>query len=490
MSYRRHFSLEQIAENALVDYGFSPYQGQAVLAAVKKIHPVSPNKKDGVRDLRHLLWSSIDNVDSEDLDQLEFAQKLPQGNIHIKVAIADVDHYVRRGDAIDKHASHNATSLYTGVKNFPMLPQELSYDLTSLLLDQDRLAIVIEYTVKKDGQTVAGDVYRAWVNNKAKLVYEQVGAWLDNMDQPKPVWLTNPHLEDQLRLQYEAAKRLRTHRQEEGMLEFETVETKPLIIEGQIKKLVLEESTKAHKIIEQFMIAANQTMVSFLTGHRLPTVQRIVRVPERWARIVEIAEDYGFHLSHEPDSAHLREFLIKRRAKDPKTFADLSLMIIKLIGRGEYELVNPGKLGHGHFGLAVGHYTHSTAPNRRYVDLIIQRLIKSVLAGAPIAYSKRELVELAAWCTERDAASKKVERFMRKVAAAILLQKHVGEEFEGIITGSSSKGVYVRLFDPPAEGRIMRNERGLDVGQRVIVRLAAADPQRGYLDFARIAVLK
>ncbi len=490
MRRHRHVSLEQIAENALVDYGFSPYISSAVESAVKHLKEAAPNKKDGIKDLRHLYWSSIDNIDSQDLDQLEYAERHPQGIIHIKVAIADVDHYVRRADAVDKHASHNATSLYTGVRNFPMLPERLSYDLTSLLPGKDRLVIVVEYNVKKDGQLVSGNVYRAWVTNKVKLVYEQVGAWLENPSQPQPPWLIDKELEEQIKMQYEASKRLRVYRQKEGMLEFETFESKPVVVEGQIKELTSLVSTPAHKIIEQFMIAANTTMVHFLTKHDLPTIQRIVRIPERWGRIVEIAEELGYHLAYDPDPIDLRRFLVLRQAKSPTTFADLSLMIIKLIGRGEYEMVNPGKLGHGHFGLAIGHYTHSTAPNRRYVDLIIQRLVKSAIEKQPVPYTKRELVELAAWCTERDTYSKKVERFMKKVAAAILLQKHIGEEFEGIITGSSSKGVYVRLFNPPAEGRIMRNERGLDVGQKVIVRLVDADPLKGFLDFVRISVFK
>ncbi len=486
MSRIRHLSLESCAQQAVMDYGFTPFFNQAVEHQIQRLTTARPNKKDNIKDLTDLPWSSIDNIDSMDLDQLEYAERMDKGIIRMRIAIADVDHFVKRGDPVDKHASHNATSLYTGIMNFPMLPTQLSYDQSSLLPGHDRLAIVVEYDVLRDGKVKPGNVYHAWVHNKAKLIYESLGEWLIN---PKDALFTTlgiPELKEQLLIQHEASKRLKAWRQTEGMLEFESVESKPIIEDGLIKDLVLLKRTPAHEIIEQFMIAANQTMVAFLTKHQVPTIQRIVRTPERWGRIVEIAEDYGTKLPSEPDPVELRAFLTKRRKKEPETFVDLSLMIIKLIGRGEYEMVLPNKLGQGHFGLAVGNYTHSTAPNRRYVDLIIQRLVKAVLAGDPCPYTKRELVEHAAWCTERDAASKKVERFMRKVAAAMLLYPLVGHEFEGIITGSSNKGVYVRLEHPPAEGRIMRNESGLDVGDKVIVRLTSADPLKGHLDFQRL----
>ena len=482
-------SLEDIAQSAALKYGFNPFFDQAVERELKKIKAPLLNKKSKIKDLRDLLWSSIDNIDSLDLDQLEYCEMRPNQEIHVKIAIADVEHFVRKGDAIDRHASQNATSLYTGLHTFPMLPSELSYDLTSLLPDEDRLAIVVEYNVKKDGQIKHGAVYRAWVRNKAKLVYENVGQWLQEEDQTREYsWLTE-ELKPQLRLQHTVALRLKAWRQAQGMLEFESIEPKPVIVEGKIVDLIGRQSTEAHEIIEEFMVSANQTIINFLVSHDASTIQRIVRTPERWGRIVEIAAELDFKLPLDPNALALREFLADRYQKSPQTFADLSLAIIKLIGRGEYEMVPAGKKSQGHFGLATGYYTHSTAPNRRYVDLIIQRLVKAILQESPVPYTRRELIEYAAWCTERDGAAKKLERFMRKVAAAILLQNKAGQEFEGIITGALPKGLFVRLYHPPAEGMIVKGGQGLDVGEKVLVRVLSTDPLKGFIDFQAIKVL-
>ncbi len=485
MSHPQDFSLTQLAQNAMLEYGFTPFFSKAALHKVKRCHPITFNRKTTQRDMRDILWISIDNVDSQDLDQLQFCERVAGGGIKVRVAIADVDHYVKRGDVIDHHASHNATSIYTGITIFPMLPEGLSYDLSSLLPNEDRFAIVVEYTVKKDGQITAGDVYQACVRNKAKLVYEEVGAWFENPT-ITPAWMTGEELKKQLNLQVEAAKRLRSFRQAEGMLEFISVESKPIIEDGQVKDMYTPWRSIANSIIEQFMIAANQTMVNFLSRSEWPTIQRIVRVPHRWGRIVEVAADIGVRLPAEPDHFALKEFLDNQKRRRPDTFMDLSLTIIKLMGRGEYEVVTPHKAGHGHFGLAVGHYTHSTAPNRRYIDLVIQRLVKALIAQDYCPYTKRELVEIAAWCTEQDTLSKKVERFMQKVAAIMVLQKHLGESFEGVVTGASDKGTYVRLLHPPAEGRVVRGFERMDVGQKVKVRLTRLDITRGFIDLEGI----
>lgn len=480
-------SLESLAQDAAIKYGFTPFFDRDVQRQVRSLKPLSISRKVPIKDLRGLLWSSIDNHDSEDLDQLEYCER-QNSEIHVKIAIADVDAFVKRGDPIDRHASHNATSLYTGLESFPMLPEKLSYNLTSLLPDQDRLAIVIEYNVKKSGQIKYGAVYRAWVRNTAKLVYEDVGQWLQEPQARSYDWLT-PQLQGQLRLQQEASLRLLAWRQQQGMLEFESIEPKAVIVNGRIADVVAREATQAHKIIEEFMISANETVIMFLVSRHVATIQRVVRTPERWGRIIEIAAEYGFELPLDPDPVPLRAFLVERYKKSPENFADLSLSIIKLIGRGEYEMVAPGKHSQGHFGLATGYYTHSTAPNRRYVDLIIQRLVKAVLEDKPLPYSRRDLIEQAAWSTERDSAAKKLERFMRKVAAAILLQERVGEIFDGVVTGASLKGVFVRLHRPAAEGMIVTGHEGLDVGEKVRVRLLRADPIKGFIDFQCLKVL-
>ncbi len=489
MDYSRSFNLESIAQNTLIAYGFTPFFSAHILKEARRVQPIHFKKSSDIVDLRHLLWSSIDNDDSKDLDQMEYCERLNHGQIAVKVAVADVDAYVHRGGHIDRHASHNATSVYTGIKVFPMLPTELSNDITSLVEQQDRLALVVEFTVKRDGQIVPGNVYRAWVANKAKLIYENVGDWLEGKD-PHPDWLTDDVLERQLKLQDEAAARLGAYLQSQGALELETIEAKPIVDNGRVIDLIVPAYNRARAIIEQFMIAANQTMVHFLHKHQIPVIQRIVRTPERWNRICDITSDYGYTLPAQPDAAALNGFLLKQKRKDPKTFPDLSLTIIKLMGPGEYAFALPGKAYFGHFGLAITHYTHSTAPNRRYVDLIIQRLVKAVLAKESIPYTKRELIEIAAWCSERDQASKKVERFMRKVAACMLLGGLVGETFEAIITGASSKGTYARLFDPPAEGRVIQGIADLDVGQKVLVRLIHLDPLEGHIDLATVRILR
>ena len=400
------------------------------------------------------------------------------------VAIADVDEYVSKRSAWDSMRSI-IRPVYTGVDVFPMLPQRLSHDLSSLKPEQDRLAIVVEFFVRKDGSVRYGDISRAWVRNKAKFFYESVGDWLEDKGTVSQMIAGSSVFAEQVQLQDEAAQRLHAFRMRNGALELETIESRPVMKEGNIIGLVVKQKNRARYIIENFMIAANQTMMWFLEKNGSSLIQRVLKAPERWDRIVNIADTLGETLPVSPDSQALSDFLVRRQKADPERFSDLSLTIVKLLGSAEYMMAEPGRTSQGHFGLAVQDYIHSTAPNRRYVDIIIQRLIKAVLGKRHIPYTKRELSDLALWCTERTQAAKKVERFMRKVAAAVLLRGRIGEIFEAIVTGASERGTYVRLMSPPAEGRVVRGGKGMDIGVTVLVRLVNLEPEKAYIDFER-----
>lgn len=488
---KHRIDLKAIARQVMEKYGFVSDFPPEVIRETSSIGEVQSIEPDGdTRDLRSLLWSSIDNSDSMDLDQVEFCEILSHGEIRVFVAIADVDFFVRQGSNIDHHAGFNGTSVYLGVETFPMLPDHLSKGVSSLLPGKDRRAVVIEYTVLPDGSVQDGTVFRAVVRNHTKLVYEEVGDWLEGKA-PIPTGVSSiPGLEEQIRLQEEVARRLRSHRMQQGALDLETIEAQPVVEGGAIRGLVIQEQNAARQIIEEFMVAANGTMVHTLGKSGVPMVQRVVRVPKKWDGIVDIAAQYRFHLPHEPDSKALARFLDQRRRADPERFPDLSLTIVKLMGPGEYVPFVPGDTPIGHFALAVLDYTHSTAPNRRYVDIINQRLLKAVLDGKPMPYSAHELALLSEHLTERDKASEKAARFMRKVAAAILLWNRIGQTFDAIVTGAADKGTYVRLFDPPAEGRVVEGERGLSVGNKVRVRLLRTDPENGFVDFAFVGGLE
>ncbi len=438
---------------------------------------------DSVRDLRDLLWSSIDNPESRDLDQVEFARREDDGSIRLLIGIADVDAYVPKGSATDLFARHNTTSVYTGVETFPMLPVRLSEDITSLLEGEDHFVVVVDIVVGTDGGVKSRSVYRALVRNQAKLTYEEVGLWLSDTTADLPEMREHSGLREQILLQNEAAQHLLQLRQKSGALDFETIEATPVVVDGVVRDLKLLAKNQARYLIENFMVAVNNTVAEFLQEHGTVSIQRVVRTPERWNRIVEIAAALGETLPPEPSSPALAAFLTKRRAADPLHFPDLSLSVVKLLGAGEYTVVQKGAVEEGHFGLAVQGYTHSTAPNRRYADLVTQRLLKAVNDSAPAPYTEGELAEIAARCTERATAARKVERRMRKAAAAVLLQPRIGQVFKALVTGASHKGVYVRLLSPPAEGRVVRGEHGLDVGDAVRVRLLSADPVSGFIDF-------
>ena len=483
MNRSQHVDLESIAWDTMEKFGFTPEFPKSVLNEVNTLQPASWEEQTNSRDLRSLLWSSIDNYDSMDLDQIEYCKEGTSGEVHVKIAISDVDSYVPYHSYADQYAGHNGTSVYTGIVTFPMLPDRLSKGITSLLPGQDCMAIVIEYTILPDGSTRHGSLYQAIVANKAKLIYEEVGEWLEGTREIPPSVSSVPGLEAQLRLQHEAAQRLRRYRMKHGALDLRTIEAEPVVEKGTVRDLVIQRQDFARQVIEEFMVAANGTTVAFLEDAKYPMIERAVIIPKYWDKIVETAAEHGWKLPKKPDAKELSRFLDHERERDPDTFPDLSLTIVKLMGPGEYIARDPNREPVGHFALAVTDYTHSTAPNRRYTDLIIQRLIKSVIDKKRCPYTYEDLKEEAVWLSNREKGSKKVERFMRKAAAAVLLHDRVGETFEGFVTGASEKGTYVRLVSPPAEGKVMRGKKCPKVGQKVIVRLIHTDPHKGHVDF-------
>lgn len=484
-SQRAH--LRAIAIAAMRERGLAPEFPADVLeeAASARAAAPQPVASGGPRDLRSLLWCSIDNDDSRDLDQLSVAESLAAGAVKVLVAIADVDAIASRDTPIDRHAAINTTSIYTPGVMFPMLPERLSTDLTSLNADEDRLAVVIEFTLSKSGDITSSDLYRAVVRNHAKLAYNSVGAWLAGAGPLPAAAAAVPGIDAQLRLQDQVAQVLSQQRHEQGALDFATLELQPEFDGDAILDLHADERNRAKELIENLMIAGNGVTARFLDAHGFPSLRRVVRSPERWERIVTLAAETGDRLPGSPDVRALAEYLAKRRAAAPDRFADLSLVVIKLLGRGEYVVDPPGAEPPGHFGLAVKDYTHSTAPNRRYPDLLTQRLVKSVLAGTPSPYSIAKLEQLAAHCTEQEDAANKVERQVKKSAAAMVVEKRIGEVFDAVVTGASPKGTFVRLLTPPIEGKMVSGERGLDVGDRLRVRLVGVDVDRGFIDFAR-----
>lgn len=483
MVKRHRHDLGAIARRAMIERGLLPDFSPAVVAETAGLPEQTLQRGSSIKDLRRLLWVSIDNDDSRDLDQLTFAEPADSSATRVRIAIADVDALVTKGTAIDQHAGHNTTSVYTAGEIFPMLPTKLSTDRTSLGEDEERLAIVIEMLVREDGSLAETDVYQANVLNHAKLAYDSVAAWLEGDGPPPGRVGTVAGLEAQLRLQERVVEVLRTVRHRHGALSLETIEPRAVFDGDTLADLRLEEKNRAKQLIEDLMIAANSVTARFLEARGLPSLRRVLRSPERWERIVQLAAELNEPLPAEPEAGALERFLSKRRRADARTFPDLSLAVVKLMGRGEYEVEVPGGTSPGHFGLAVRDYTHSTAPNRRFPDLVTQRLIKAALAGQPAPYRQDELVELARHCTRQEDNANKVERRVRKSAAALLLESRVGERFEGIVTGASGKGTWVRTFRPPVEGRVVDGFEGLDVGQRVGVELTRTDVERGFIDF-------
>ena len=482
---QQSLDLTGLARQAMLNHGFQLDMTPPVEDEIARLAPI-PASTNGIRDLRQLLWSSIDEASSRDLDQLEYAEQLPNGDIRVLVGIADVDEFVAEATALDGHAYANGNSVYTGVTTFPMLPEELSTDLTSLRGGEDRVALVVELIVDAEGHLKKSNVSRALVHNYAKLSYREVGRWLDDGAQKPEAVRKTPGLERQIRLQWQAAERLRELRKRNGMLKFQSTEVQPVIEDGKVVGLKSPEQNSARSLIENFMIAANGTIADFLEARQSPGILRIVRTPARWPRIVEIARNLGDNLPEVPNAPALSAFLERRRAANPLHFADLSLSIVKLLGPGEYAVKEPGVPQEGHFSLAVRSYTHFTAPNRRYADLVMQRLVKAVLSQQDTPYTVEELSIVATHCTEREDAARKVERLLRKTIAAVSMRDRIGQEFDAIVTGAKPGGTYARLLKPPVDGRIERGARGLQVGDQIRVRLTDTDPERGYIDFARI----
>ncbi len=487
--------LQRLARQAMCQRGLLPDFSANALAEVAGIEAPAPGKdapQSGTpRDLRGLLWASIDNDDSKDLDQLSVAEALPGDKIKVLVAIADVDAVLDGLSAIDLHARHNTTSVYTAATIFPMLPEKLSTDITSLGPAVDRQAIVVEMVVAGDGSVAEPAIYRAWVRNQAKLAYNSVAAWLEGGTPPAAVAAV-PGLDANLRLQDKAAQTLKGLRQLHGALAFETLQARAKLEGNEVRELEVEKPNRATQLIEDFMVAANGVTAEFLEQKKFPCLRRVVRTPKRWDRIVEIAQQHGCKLPAAPDSRALNEFLTQQKAADPVRFPDLSLAVIKLMGPGEYVAEAPddqpagGPAGLGHFALAVEHYSHSTAPNRRYPDIITQRLLKAALAGRPVPYGQKELEALALHCTQQEDAAKKVERQVAKSAAAMLLQSKIGQRFEAIVTGAAEKGTWVRVFNPPVEGKLIQGAQGLDVGHKIQVELVHTDVERGFIDFKKV----
>jgi exoribonuclease-2 len=466
--------------------GLLPEFSAAALSETSALrHAAEPPAAGEVRDLRHLLWASIDNDDSLDLDQLSVAERRDRGAVCVWVAIADVDALVHRASALDDHAQHNTASVYTAGHTFPMLPERLSTDLTSLRQGEERLAVVAEMVVDTDGRVVQSDLYRAVVLNRAKLAYRSVAAWLDGSAEPPPAISRVAGMDEQIRLQDGVATTMRSQRHAHGALMLDTIETHPVFGGEVLRDLLPARKSRAHELIEDLMIAANGAAARYLERRGFPSIRRVLRVPERWGRIVALAADLGEQLPSTPDALALNTFLVRRRRADPERFPDLSLSVVKLLGSGEYVADRPGQTVPGHFGLAVSDYTHSTAPNRRFPDVINQRLLKAALAGDSSPYTEEELEALAAHCTLQENVIAKVERQVAKSAAALLLSGRTGEVFDGMVTGAALKGTWVRIFRPPVEGRLTEGGGGAEVGERLKVRLIHTDVERGFIDFAR-----
>jgi exoribonuclease-2 len=486
-----HFNLVAAAHAAMIEHGFQPDfpAGTDTQLAEIQAHPETPSIP-GIKDLTSLLWSSIDNDTSRDLDQIEWAEPLPDGRIRVLIGVADVDARVKMGTVIDIHARSETTSVYTGVKVFPMIPAELSEGITSLNENEDRVAHVIEFSVDPAGTASDGKVYAALVRNRAQLAYNSVGSWLEGTG-PAPAKVaasadqnTSADLAAQLKLQDSAAQRMVGGRFQHGALDLETIETRPEMTGDQPVDIVRQQKNRATSLIEEFMVAANGVVARTFEAAGVASIRRIVRVPKRWDRIVEVAAGLGTTLPAQPDSKALNDFLLVQKQKDPDHFPDLSLTVIKLMGPGEYVLVKPNEPSPGHFGLAVQDYTHSTAPNRRFPDVVTGRLMKALLAKKPQPYSENDLNVIATRCTLMEDAARKVERDMQKRIAAVVLHPRIGQSFPAVVTGVNKYGTFVRTLDPHVDGMLVQGGKGLDVGDKLTVKLISTDPQRGFIDFA------
>lgn len=477
--------LTEIAKRSMLERRLLPDFPADVLKEANQISEAAIPDSPSIKDMRNALWFSLDNDNSRDLDQITYAEKKDDQTYKIYIAIADVDSLVKKGSSIDRYAQQNTTSVYTPTKIFTMLPEKLSTDLTSLNEAKDRLALVAEMQVGPEGDLSDFSIYRAYVKNYAKLAYNSISAWLDGSQAPPDTVKNNQELQKQIRLQDEIARILRKRRHTHGALTLQTIEPQAIIEDQQVVDVIPAQKNRGQDLIEDFMIAANRTSVDFLNQHKLPSLRRIVRIPKRWDRILAIANELGETLPPEPDAKALDQFLVKRRQLDPLHFPDLSLTIIKLLGNGEYVVEYPGADPIGHFSLAVKHYTHSTAPNRRYPDLITQRMLKAVLEKQPIPYQSSELEMLAKHCTQKEDDAEKVERKMKKSATCLLLLSKINHAFDGLVTGAGPNGTWVRIIQPPIEGKLVKGFENVDVGDQITVKLIHVDVEKGFIDFVR-----
>lgn len=484
-NFEMDVDLTELAKKALLERNFLIDFSAEEQNEVNKA-PSTPPIKPSTRDARKLLWFSVDNDDSKDLDQLTYAEELSSGRFKIYIAVAEVDHLVPKNSILDRHAGQNTVSIYTPTKVFPMLPLGFSTNLTSLNESVDRAANVVEVEVNSDGSLGGYQIYPALVYNYAKLAYKSVSDWLDGNGAMPASIAKVPGMEEQVRLQDKIAHYLKKYRHENGALTLDTVETETILNNQQIVDIKAALKNRGRDLIEDFMIAANTSTARYLKSRELPSFRRIVRTPKRWDRIVEIAREKGESLPDEPDSKALDLFLTRQRLKDPAHFPDLSLTVIKLLGNGEYIVESVSDAPVGHFGLALKDYTHSTAPNRRYPDLITQRILNAAIKEISSPYELNELIKLAQHCTEREDEAEKVERKMRKSAAIVLLSSKFDETFDAIVTGASNKGTWVRIFHPPAEGKLVQGYQNKDVGDRLQVKLVSLDIEKGFIDFAKV----
>jgi VacB/RNase II family 3'-5' exoribonuclease len=476
-------TLQNIARKAMIARGLEPDFPPAVVQELSKITSPAVNDSSRSKDLSDMLWCSIDNTDSRDLDQLSCAEQLAENKVRVYVAIADVDALVAEQSDIDIHAGRNTTSVYTVAQVFPMLPEKLSTDLTSLSFDADRCAIVVDMVVADDGSVEQSDVYSAIVRNRAKLDYMSVGSWLEGTG-PVPSEVSSVEgLAENMKLQDRVAQKMKELRYIHGALDFETIEAVPVFDGDNLSEMKVEKKNRAKDLIEDFMISSNGATARFLAAKKFPSIRRVVRVPKQWDRIVELASEHGFSLPAVADSKSLSDYLKFFKQKDPDHFADMSLSVLKLLGSGEYVMEAPGASQEGHFGLAVKDYTHSTAPNRRFPDLVTQRLLKAAISGNTVPYRPEELEKIASHCTLREDDVKKVERQVEKSANAILMESRIGEEFDAIVSGASSKGTWIRLFHPHVEGKLEKGFTGLKVGQKIKARLISINVENGFIDF-------
>jgi len=469
----------------MIEHGFEPDFPPEVEQELAALNASPPKANASAEDLRHLLWSSIDNDTSRDLDQIAYAESLPNGDVRVLIGIADVDAYVPKGSAIDRHAAVETVTVYSGIRIFPMLPEELSTGLTSLLEGEDRACMVTDFVLDAKNAVVSNRLYPALVHNKAQLAYNGVGAWLDGKAEAPAKVAASAEIQAQLRLQDAIAQRLRAERYERGALNIETIETHA-VLQGGVINIQTQQKNSATELIEDFMIAANGVVARTLREKRIASIRRIVKTPKRWDRIVELAAQMGAKLPAEPDSKALNDFLCRRKEEDRDHFADLSLAVVKLLGPGEYVLERPDDPPEGHFGLAVEDYTHSTAPNRRYADLVTQRLVKAMISGKPSPYSDDELAGIASNCTAKATAERKVEREMQKRIAAVAMRNRIGDIFQAIVTGVTDRGTFVRTLAPHVDGMLVHGQLGVDVGDELTVKLVRTDPWHGFIDFVRV----